>query len=469
VENFDVIVVGGGPGGYVAAIRAGQLGLKTACIDAWTNKEGGMSLGGTCLNVGCIPSKAMLDASEKYEMIQHLDDVGITVDGVKLDLGKMVAKKESIVNKLTSGIGFLMKKNKVTTLHGYGRFVRRDGDSYVLAVGDQEVAAKHVIVATGSAPRELPIAPFDGDKIVENAGALAFTEVPQRLGVIGAGVIGLELGSVWRRLGAEVTILEAMPAFLAAADQDVAKEALKEFKKQGLDLHLGVTIEKVDASGAGVAVRYVEGETAQTLNVDKLIVAIGRVPYTKGLGAEAVGLKLSDRGFIEVDAHLRTNLPNVYAIGDVVGGAMLAHKAEEEGIAVAELIAGQAGHVNYDVVPWVIYTSPEIAWVGQTEQALKEKGIAYKAGKFPFSVNGRALGHNDTRGFIKVLSDAKTDKLLGVHMIGPNVSELVAEAVAHMEYGGSAEDLGRTIHAHPTLSEVLKEASLGANKMAIHA
>jgi dihydrolipoamide dehydrogenase len=469
VENFDVIVVGGGPGGYVAAIRCGQLGLKTAIIDAWTGKDGGMSLGGTCLNVGCIPSKAMLDASEKYEMIQHLDDVGITVGDVKLDVSKMVAKKEAVVTKLTGGIGFLMKKNKVAPFHGYGRFVRKDGEAYVLAVGDQEISGKHVIVATGSAPRELPIAPFDNVKVVENAGALNFTEVPKRLAVIGAGVIGLELGSVWRRLGAQVTILEAMPAFLAAADQDVAKEALKEFKKQGLDLHLGVKIDKVDTAGAGVTITYVEGEATQTLEADKLIVAIGRVPFTKGLGAEAVGLKLSDRGFIEVDGHLKTNLPNVWAIGDVVGGAMLAHKAEEEGVAVAELIAGQAGHVNYDVIPWVIYTTPEIAWVGATEQALKEKGIAYKAGRFPFAANGRALGHNDTRGFIKVISDAKTDKLLGVHMIGPGVSELVAEAVAHMEYGGSAEDLGRTIHAHPTLSEVLKEAALGANKMAIHA
>jgi dihydrolipoamide dehydrogenase len=469
VETFDVVVVGGGVGGYPAAIRAAQLGLKSALIDAWTGKDGGMSLGGTCLNVGCIPSKAMLDASEKYEMVHHLEDVGISVENVKLDVSKMLGKKESVVSKLTGGVAFLMKKNKVTTFHGYGRFVRRDGETWVLAVGDQEIGAKHVVIATGSAPRELPIAPFDGDKVVENAGALSFTAVPKRLAVIGAGVIGLELGSVWRRLGAEVTILEAMPSFLAAADQDVAKEALKELKKQGLNFHFGVKIEKVDTSGAGVTLTYQEGDATQTLEADKLIVSIGRVPVTKGLGGEAVGLVLDERGFVKVDGHLRTNLPNVWAVGDVVGGAMLAHKAEEEGIAVAELIAGQAGHVNYDVIPWVIYTSPEIAWVGKTEQQLKDAGVAYKAGKFLFAANGRALGHNDPRGFVKVLADAKTDRVLGVHCIGPNVSEILGEAVVLMEFAGSAEDLGRTIHAHPTLSEVVKEAALGVNKMQVHA
>jgi dihydrolipoamide dehydrogenase len=469
MDTFDVVVVGGGVGGYPAAIRAAQLGLKTALIDAYTGKDGQSSLGGTCLNVGCIPSKAMLDASEKFEMIQHLDDVGITVEGVKLDLSKMLAKKEAVIAKLTGGIAFLVKKNKITPFHGYGRFVRREGDTWVLSVNDQEIAAKHVVVATGSAPRALPLAPFDGDKVVENAGALSFTEVPKRLAVIGAGVIGLELGSVWRRLGAQVTVLEALPNFLAAADQDVAKDALKEFKKQGLEFHFGVKIEKIDTSGAGVTLTYQEGDATQTLEADKLIVSIGRVPVTQGLGADIVGLTLDERGFVKVDGHLRTNLPNVWAVGDVVGGAMLAHKAEEEGIAVAELIAGQAGHVNYDVIPWVIYTSPEIAWVGKTEQALKDAGVAYKAGKFSFAANGRALGHNDTRGFVKVLADAKTDRVLGVHAVGPNVSEIIGEAVVLMEFSGSAEDLGRTIHAHPTLSEVVKEAALGVNKMQIHA
>ncbi|MFP5502995.1 MAG: dihydrolipoyl dehydrogenase [Candidatus Sericytochromatia bacterium] len=469
MDIFEVVVIGGGPGGYVAAIRAGQLGLKVACVDDWSNKEGKPSLGGTCLNVGCIPSKALLDSSEQFEKLHELDAHGIAVGEVKLDVSKMIARKDAIVSKLTGGIQMLFKKNKVTGFHGRGKLVRQEGEHWVVAVGDQQIKAKHVVLATGSVPRTLPIAPFDGETIVDNAGALQFAEVPKRLGVIGAGVIGLELGSVWRRLGAEVTVLEASPDFLAAADIQVSKEAKKQFDKQGLAISLGVKIETVEKAAGGVTIRYVEKEERKELQVDKLIVAIGRVPTTSGLGAEEVGLGLDARGFIKVDGHFRTNLQNVYAIGDVIGGAMLAHKAEEEGVAIAELIAGKAGHVNYDVIPWVIYTSPEIAWAGKTEQALKAEGVDYKAGSFPFSINGRALGHNDTRGFVKVLADAKTDKILGVHMIGPNVSELLAEAVAVMEFGGASEDLGRTIHAHPTLSEVVKEAALAVTKQAIHA
>ena len=469
MELFDVIVIGGGPGGYVAAIRSAQLGLRTACIDDWTGADGKASLGGTCLNVGCIPSKAMLDSSERLEQIQHDASAhGIQVQGVSLDLGKMLGRKDEIVRTLTQGIQGLFRKNKVTGIHGRGKLLSRQGDQWVIGVGDTRYGARRVVIATGSVPRTLPIAPFDGDRIVDNAGALAFSEVPARLGVIGAGVIGLELGSVWRRLGSQVTVLEASPAFLAAADEAIQKEALKQFQKQGLELHLGVSIETIEKTDQGVSVLYQEKGESQLLEVDRLVVAVGRVPSTRGLGAEAVGLELDERGFVKVDGHFKTNLPGVYAVGDVIGGAMLAHKAEDEGVAVAELIAGQAGHVNYDVVPWVIYTSPEIAWVGKTEQQLRADGVAYTSGNFPFMANGRARAHHDVRGMVKVLADAKTDRVLGVHMIGPQVSELIGEVVTLMEFGGSAEDLARTVHAHPTLSEVVKEAALAVGKRAIH-
>ncbi|QFP76021.1 dihydrolipoyl dehydrogenase [Deinococcus sp. AJ005] len=467
MDSYDVLVIGGGPAGYVAAIRAAQLGFKTACVDDFT-RDGKPSLGGTCLNVGCIPSKAMLDSSEKFEMIAHdVADHGIMVDGLKMDLGKMLSRKTGVVDKLTGGIAYLFKKNKITSISGLGKLVRPDGDEWIVDAAGTEVKAKNVIVATGSSPRELPLAPFGGH-VVENSGALAFTEVPQKLGVIGAGVIGVELGSVWRRLGAEVTILEALPGFLLAADDAVAKESLKQFKKQGLDFHFSVNITKVEQSDMGVSVTYTEKEQEVTAQFDKLIVSIGRVPHTSGLGADAVGLGLDERGYVKVDSHYRTNLKGIYAIGDVIGGAMLAHKAEEEGVALAEQLAGQAGHVNYDVIPWVIYTSPEIAWAGLTEKAAKGAGHNVKTGQFPFSANGRALGHGDPRGFVKVVADADTDKLLGVHMVGPNVSELIGETVAIMEFGGSSEDLARTIHAHPTLSEVVKEAALAAGGRALH-
>jgi len=467
MDAYDVLVIGGGPAGYVAAIRAAQLGFRVACVDAF-ERDGKASLGGTCLNVGCIPSKAMLDSSEKFEMITHdAAEHGIEVDGARVDLGKMQGRKKMVVDKLTGGIAYLFKKNKVTGFHGLGRLVRQDGDGWIVDAAGTEVRAKNVIVATGSSPRELPLAPFGGH-IVENSGALAFEKVPARLGVIGAGVIGVELGSVWRRLGAQVTVLEALPGFLMAADEAVSREALKQLQKQGLEFHFGVKITGVAQNDSGVTVTYEEKGAPVTVSFDKLIVSIGRVPHTVGLGAEAVGLELDERGFVKVDGHYRTNLPGVYAIGDVVGGAMLAHKAEEEGVAVAELLAGQAGHVNYDVIPWVIYTSPEIAWAGLTEKQAKDRGLNVKAGQFPFSANGRALGHGDPRGFVKVVADADTDRILGVHMVGPNVSELIGETVAIMEFGGSAEDLARTVHAHPTLSEVVKEAALAVDKRSLH-
>ena len=467
MDSFDVLVIGGGPAGYVAAIRAAQLGFKTACVDAF-ERNGKASLGGTCLNVGCIPSKAMLDSSEKFEVMQHdFAEHGINVQGASLDIAKMLGRKNGVVDKLTGGVAYLFKKNKITSFFGLGKLVRADGDGWIVDAAGTEVRAARVIVATGSSPRALPLAPFGGH-IVENSGALEFTAVPEKLGVIGAGVIGLELGSVWRRLGADVTVLEAMPGFLMAADDAIAKEGLKLFKKQGLDFHFGVNITAVEQDDSGVSVTYTEQDKEVTARFDKLIVSIGRVPHTQGLGADAVGLALDERGFVKVDQHYRTNLQNVFAIGDVIGGAMLAHKAEEEGVALAEMLAGQAGHVNYDVIPWVIYTCPEIAWAGLTEKQAKDRGLSIKTGQFPFSANGRALGHGDTRGFVKIIADAQTDKLLGVHMIGGGVSELIGEVVAIMEFGGSSEDLARTVHAHPTLSEVVKEAALATDKRALH-
>ncbi|WP_424951115.1 dihydrolipoyl dehydrogenase [Deinococcus sp.] len=468
MDSYDVVVIGGGPAGYVAAIRAAQLGFKVACIDAF-ERSGKASLGGTCLNVGCIPSKALLDSSEKFEMITHeASEHGITVDGAKIDVAKMLARKDSVVDKLTGGVAFLFKKNKVTSLFGLGRLVRPQGEGWIVDAAGTEVLARHVIVATGSSPRALPGVAWS-ERVVENSGALNIPEVPQRLGVIGAGVIGVELGSVWRRLGAQVTVLEALPGFLMAADAAVSKLALREFQKQGLDFHFSVKVEKVEDTGRGVKVTYIEADKTVEAEFDRLIVSVGRVPHTAGLGAEAVGLALDERGFVKVDGHFATNLRGVYAIGDVIGGAMLAHKAEDEGVALAEMLAGQSGHVNYDTVPWVIYTSPEIAWAGLTEQAARDKGLNVKTGQFPFSANGRALGHGDTRGFVKVVADADTDRILGVHMVGPNVSEMIAEAVSVMEFGGSAEDLARTVHAHPTLSEAVKEAAMAVGKWAIHA
>jgi dihydrolipoamide dehydrogenase len=470
MQSFDVVVIGAGPGGYIAAVRAAQLGLKTACIEGWKNARGELALGGTCLNVGCIPSKALLSSSEELEKVQHhLEAHGITVTGAKIDVAKMQARKDAIVTKMTKGIEYLFKKNKITWLQGFGKFVS-GGDAYTIQVGAEQVQAKHVIVATGSKARHLPGVAVDNEVVVDNEGALAFASVPKRLGVIGAGVIGLELGSVWRRLGSEVTVLEALPNFLGAADEGIAKEAWKQFtKNQGLAISLGVKIGKVAATKKGATVEYTDDKgAAQKLECDKLIVSIGRVPNTDGLAADAVGLKVGERGFIEVDDQCRTNLPNVYAIGDVVRGPMLAHKAEDEGVMVAELIAGQKPHIDYDAIPWIIYTSPEIAWVGKTEQQARAEGIAVKTGQFPFSVNGRALGINEPAGFAKIVADAATDRVLGVHIIHARASDLIQEGVTVMEFHGASEDIARIVHGHPTLSEVLKEAALNVDKRALN-
>lgn len=469
-KNFDVVVIGGGPGGYIAAIRAAQLGYNVACVDEWKNDKGGPAPGGTCTNVGCIPSKALLQSSEHFEHAgHHFADHGISLDNLKIDIAKMVGRKDQVVKQNNDGILYLFKKNKVTFFHGRGSFVGAKDGVYELKAGDETVTAKHVILATGSNARQLPGAEFDEELILSNDGALRIPAVPKKLGVIGSGVIGLEMGSVWRRLGSEVTILEAMPAFLGAADEGVAKEAAKIFKKQGLDIQLSVKISKVTKGKSDVTIAYTDAKGAeQTLVVDKLIVSIGRVPNTIGLNPEAVGLKLDERGAIVVDEECKTNLPNVWAVGDVVRGPMLAHKAEEEGVAVAERIAGQHGHVNFNTIPWVIYTSPEIAWVGKTEQQLKAEGVAYKAGQFPFLANGRARALGDTTGFVKFLADAKTDEILGVHIIGPFASELISEAVVAMEFKASAEDIARICHAHPSLSEATKEAALAVDKRTLN-
>ncbi len=475
-KSFDVVVIGGGPGGYIAAIRAAQLGLKAACIDEAARPDGRPALGGTCTNVGCIPSKALLQSSENYEHAGHqFAEHGIEIKGLSVDIAKMLARKDKVVEQNNDGIAFLLRKNKVEFFHGRGSFAGASQaagadviEIKVAGKSAETLLAKHVIVATGSNPRALPGADFDEKTILSNTGALAITEVPKRVGVIGAGVIGLEMGSVWRRLGAEVTILEALPAFLGAVDEQIAKEAAKIFAKQGLAIHTGVKITKV-TSKKTVTVEYTDSAgTAQSAAFDKLIVSIGRVPNTTGLEAAAIGVKLDERGFVAVDDNCRTSVANVWAIGDVVRGPMLAHKAEEEGVAVAERIAGRQGHVDFNTVPWVIYTSPEISWVGQTEQQLKVAGIEYRAGVFPFMANGRARALGDTTGMVKMLADAKTDRILGVHIIGPMASELIAEAVVAMEFGASSEDIAIICHAHPSLSEAMKEAALAVDKRTLN-
>jgi dihydrolipoamide dehydrogenase len=472
--QYDVLVIGAGPAGYIAAIRAAQLGLKVACAEKWLDPEGRPALGGTCLNVGCIPSKALLASSEKFEEAQHhLGEHGIAVSGVAVDVAKMQARKNGIVSRMTKGIEFLFKKNKVEWLKGHARFTGGSAQAWELSVqsGDttQEVLASRVIIATGSRARHLPGIAVDNRLICDNEGALALDAVPERLGVIGAGVIGLELGSVWRRLGAKVTVLEALPGFLGACDEGLSKEAAKIFRKQGLEIQLGVKIDKVSASANAVRVDWTDASgKAQMLDVDRLIVSVGRVPNTEGLGLEAVGLSTDERGFVPVDGHCATAAAGIYAVGDVVRGPMLAHKGEEEGVMVAELIAGQKPHIDYNIIPWVIYTAPEIAWVGQTEQALKAAGRAYKSGQFPFMANGRALGMQAADGFVKVLADAATDEILGVHIIGHNASDLIAEAVVAMEFKAASEDIARICHPHPSLSEVMREAALAVDKRALN-
>ena len=472
-KQFDVVVIGGGPGGYIAAIRAAQLGFQVACIDEWKNDKGGPAPGGTCTNVGCIPSKALLQSSEHFEQAaHHFGDHGITLDNLKMDVAKMVGRKNTVVKQNNDGILYLFKKNKVSFFHGRGSFVKAVEGGYEIKVAGKTedlLTAKQIIVATGSNARALPGVEFDEVNVLSNDGALAIGAVPKKLGVVGSGVIGLEMGSVWRRVGAEVTVLEALPTFLGAVDEQVAKEAKKAFDKQGLKIELGVKIAEVKSGKKGVAIAYTNAKgEAQKLDVDKVIVSIGRVPNTTGLNAEVVGLKLTDRGMVEVDELCRTNLPGVWAVGDVVRGPMLAHKAEEEGVAVAERMAGQHGHVNFNTIPWVIYTSPEIAWVGRTEQQLKAEGVKYKAGSFPFMANGRARALGDTTGFVKMLADAATDEILGVHIVGPLASELVAEAAVAMEFKASSEDIARICHAHPTLGESMKEAALAVDKRTLN-
>jgi dihydrolipoamide dehydrogenase len=472
-KQFDVVVIGGGPGGYVAAIRAAQLGFKTACIDEWQNAKGGPALGGTCTNVGCIPSKALLQSSEHFEHAGHaFAEHGIDVAGLSLNLGQMLKRKEGVVKANNDGIVYLFKKNKVTFFHGRGTLAGKAGEGYAVNVTGpttESISAKNVIIATGSNARELPGAPFDEKVILSNTGALTVDAVPAKLGVIGAGVIGLEMGSVWRRVGAKVTVLEGLPTFLGAVDEQIAKEAHKLFTKQGLDIQLGVKINSVTKGANSVTVEYTDAAgAAKSESFERLIVSIGRVPNTNGLGIETVGVQLDERGFVAVDDECRTNVPGIWAVGDVVRGPMLAHKAEEEGVAVAERIAGQHGHVNFNTIPWVIYTSPEIAWVGKTEQQLKKEGVAYKAGTFPFMANGRARALGDTSGMVKFLADATTDEILGVHIVGPVASELISEAVVAMEFRASSEDIARICHAHPSLSEATKEAALAVDKRSLN-
>ena len=471
-ESYDVAVIGAGPAGYVAAIRCAQLGLNTVCIDRWTGDNGKPALGGTCLNVGCIPSKALLDSTERYHnVLTSYATHGIIVDNVKMDVTTMMKRKTKIVNSLTRGIAALLKANKIKSIHAHGRYTGGETVELLNCETNEktgEISATQVILASGSTPIELSSIPFDGKRIVDSAGALAFESVPETLGIVGAGVIGLELGSVWNRLGSEVTVLEALYEFLPTADDEISAEAAKLFQKQGLNIQLGARVESAALGDDYIDVTYtVEGEEVR-LSVDRLIVCIGRRPYTDNLFTEDSGIQLDERGFIQVDEHCKTNVNNVYAVGDSVRGPMLAHKGSEEGVAVAERIATSHGHVNYETVPWVIYTSPEIAWVGLTEKEVAAAGGECKTGKFPFAATGRAKAMEDTSGFVKVVADARSDQILGVHIIGPHASELITEAVVAMEFHASAEDLARTIHAHPTLSEAVHEAALSVDSRGIH-
>ena len=470
-EKFDVIVMGAGPGGYVAAIRCAQLGLKTACVEEWINKQGKPALGGTCLNVGCIPSKALLESSERYEEIAHHNaDHGITVDNLKIDVSTMIGRKDKIVSQLTGGIEQLFKVNGITWLQGRGKLLANKQVQVTSHDGASATyVADNVIIAVGSTPIELPIAKWLDTRIVDSAGALDWETVPAKLGVIGAGVIGLELGSVWRRLGAEVVVLEAMDDFLAAADSDLAKAAQTQFKKQGLDIRLSSKVSKVEAGENGITVTYNDPNGEQTLVVDRLIVAVGRKSNTAGAIAEDAGVQLDERGRVVVDSRLQTAVPGVYAIGDCVVGPMLAHKASEEGVVVAEQIVGQKPHINYDAIPWVIYTHPEIAWVGKTEAELKAAGVEYRVGSLTFAANGRAKAMDQADGLVKVVADANTDRILGVHIAGPLASELIGQAVIAIETECSAEDVSRMVFAHPTVSEAIHEAMLAVDGRALHA
>jgi len=466
---YDVIVIGGGPAGYVAAIRSSQLGLSTACVEEFVDDSGNAVFGGTCLNVGCIPSKALLDSSHRfYEAAGHLDTHGIKVEKVKLDLSVMMDRKDSIVKKLTGGIGGLFAANKVTPITGRGKVIAGNNVEVTKSDGTSEtIAAKNIIIATGSSPIEIASAEFNNN-IVDSTGALEFTEVPKTLGVIGAGVIGLELGSVWARLGSKVTVIEAMDDFLFMADKEIAKDSLKDFKKQGLDIKLGSRLVASKNLKKSVKISYENSAGTEEMEFDKLVVAVGRRPNVQNVFSEDSGVHLDERGFISVDDHCQTSASNVWAIGDVVRGPMLAHKGSEEGVMVAERIAGKHAEMNYDLVPSVIYTHPEIAWVGKNEEELKSENRSYKVGKFPFAASGRALAVDQSTGFVKVISDASTDTILGVHVFGPSAAEIVQQALISMEFGASSEDLGLTIFSHPTVSEALHEAALAVNNQAIH-
>ena len=473
-NNYDVVVIGSGPAGYVAAIRAAQLGFNTACVEKWLNKEGKTVYGGTCLNVGCIPSKALLDSSHKYlEAKEHFDLHGITAGKVGVDVPAMIARKDKVVAQLTGGVSGLFAGNKVA---GIGGTAKVTGANSVTVVGhdgaEQVLEAKHIIIAAGSVPIEIPPTPVDQDVIVDSTGALEFDAVPKRLGVIGGGVIGLELGSVWARLGSEVTVLEAMDEFLPLADKQVAKEAKKLFVKQGLDIKLGarVTGSKVSGKGAKktVSVTFTDSEGEKSQTFDKLIVAVGRRPFTQGLVDESLGLEIDDRGFVKVNEQCATSIPSIFAVGDAVRGPMLAHKGSEEGVMVVERLAGKATQVNYDLVPSVIYTHPEIAWVGKNEEELKAEGVEYKVGVFPFLASGRALAANDADGMVKLIADKTSDRILGCHIIGASAADLLQQIVIAMEFSASAEDIGLTMFSHPALSEAVHEAALAANGHAIH-
>ena len=469
IQSFDVVVIGAGPAGYHAAIRAAQLGLQVACIDAALGKDGKPALGGTCLRVGCIPSKALLDSSRQFWNMSHIfGEHGIAFADAKMDVPTMISRKDKIVKQFTGGIAALFKANKITAFYGFGQLQQGNVVTVKQHDGSEvQLQGTNVVIAAGSDSIELPFAKF-GEHIVDNVGALDFEVVPNRLGVIGAGVIGLELGSVWNRLGAQVTFLEASPTFLAAVDGEASKVAGREFKKQGMDIKLGAKVSKADVAADSVHVTYADDKGEQTIVVDKLLVAVGRRAATGGLLAGGTGVKLDARGMIEVDEHCHTGVDGVWAVGDCVRGPMLAHKGFEEGIAVAELIAGLPGHVNLDTIPWVIYTEPEIAWVGKNEEELKAEGIPYKAGSFPFAAVGRAVAMAEPAGFVKVLAHAETDTVLGMHLVGANVSELVHEGVLTMEFKGSADDLARICHAHPSMSEAVHDAAMAVHKRAIH-
>ncbi len=469
-DSFDLIVIGGGPAGYPAAIRAAQNGLRAACIDDWQNYDGSRAFGGTCLNAGCIPSKALLESSELFHRAhEEFGAHGIKASGIELDLKKMQERKAGIVKQLTGGIGQLFKANKVTGLQGRGRFLGNGKVEFTDPEGNRKtLEAKHVVLAAGSAPIELKSVPFDGAQIVDSWGALEFDAVPGTLGVIGAGVIGLELGSVWQRLGAKVTVLEAMDRFLWMADEQIARDAQRQFKKQGLDIRLGAKVQAAQPNKKGVTLSYEDKDGGHELTVDKVIVCVGRRPCSEGLLAEGTGVEIDERGFVKVDHECRTGVPNVWAVGDLVRGPMLAHKATEEGVMVADLIAGKIAEVNYEVIPSVIYTSPEIAWVGKTEAQAKEAGIDYKIGTFPFAPNGRAKAMEQAGGMVKLIANKRDDAIIGAHIIGPLAGELISELVVAMEFQASIEDIQRTVHAHPTLAEVIHEAALATDGKALH-